>query len=440
MEGPPTSIAKLEGFYNPTIWYKFSHMANATKSVNLGQGFPDWEPPKFFQDNVDKYFTNDAYYQYTRNTGDVKLVESIARNYEKSYKRKINPMTEIVVGAGAVNVLFVALTALVYPGDEVIILEPFYDCYLPQVQFNGGKVVGVPMNPPKKRSKSEYKKITNDLKDDWTVDFDLLEKAFNKNTKILLLNTPNNPTGKIFTYEELHKFIKILEKFPKVILIMDEVYEFMIGTQYKEVPRMASIPEMWERTLTIHSAGKIFSATGIRIGWAIGPNYLIRQVIAQFQFSTFCISQPMQNTIADCLDEANKPYMGYENYYMWLTNHYNNLRNHFLENLALRENIDIDLFCPEGSYFIIADISKHNPETKHFLVEDENDKSLIYHKDFKFLLNLCHDYKVVAIPCSPFYTEEHKHIGENFIRFAFCKEIKTMDKAFENLSRDVTKF
>lgn len=429
------SLPKLEGFDKPTIWSKFTHLANETKSVNLGQGFPDWQPPKFFKELVFKHCTNNAFYQYTRNFGVPLLVESIARNYEKSFGRNINPLTEIFVANGAVNVLYLILTALVHQGDEVVLLEPFYDCYLPQVVFSGGKVVGVPMNPPKKRPRSDFQKITKDMKDDWTVDFDALEKAFNSNTKVLLLNTPNNPTGKIFSYDELRIIAKILEKFPRVVVIMDEVYEFHIG-ENKELPRFVTLPGMFDRTITVLSAGKIFSATGIRIGWGIGPNSIIKQINPVLQCSTFCISDPIQNVIADCLDYGNKPFEGYENYYSWIGPHFLKHRNYLIENLSKITNLDVDYYLPEGGFFLIADISRHKPETKHFLVDDDKDKDLVYTKDYKFLLNLSHDYKVVGIPCSPFYTKEHKHLGENFIRFAFCKEFSTLDKAFANLSKN----
>ena len=430
---------KLQGFDKPTLWYKFSRMANETKSVNLGQGFPDWQPPSFLKENVKKYFTDNAFYQYTRNLGQPKLCEAVARNYEKTFKRNLDPLKEILIGAGAVNILYVCLSALVNEGDEVVVLEPFYDCYLPQVQFSGGKVVGVPMIPPKIRSRSDYQKMTNDIKDDWTIDFETLEKAFNENSRILILNTPNNPTGKILNFEELEKISKLLEKFPRVTLIMDEVYEFQIG-KLKELPRMASLPGMFEKSITIMSAGKIFSATGVRIGWAIGPNELIKQIGTLFQWSTFCIADPMQSVIADCLDKANEPYEDSDSYYHWVSTHFDKLRNYFLENLSeVSKKFDFDFFCPEGGYFIIADISKHKPETKYFLPEDENEKDLVYKKDYKFLLNLCHEYKVVGIPCSPFYTKEHQHIGENMIRFAYCKVPETLDNAFKRLNEN-TKF
>ena len=185
--------------------YKFIHLAKTLPNiVDLGQGFPDWDPPRFLKESIMKSFSNDAFYQYTRNHGLIKLVESVARNYEKTFERKLNPMTEIVIGAGAGNVLYLAFKVLLNPGDEVILLEPFFDNYTPMIEFPGGKIVGVPMLPPKTRPKKDFQNI-KDLKDEWTIDFDSLEKVFTKKTKVLLLNTPQNPTGKILSFEELKR-------------------------------------------------------------------------------------------------------------------------------------------------------------------------------------------------------------------------------------------
>jgi len=426
----------VQGYTKPTIWCKFTELAEKTNSVNLGQGMPDWQPPKFFMDNMQKQFSNTAFYQYTRNVGSIKLCEAVSRNYEKYFKRKIDPMTEVVIGAGGVNVLYIAMMALVKRGDEVVMIEPFYHDCCPQIQFCGGKVVGVPMIPPKSRPKSEFEKITKDVKDVWTIDFESLEKAFTKKTKVLYLNTPNNPTGKILTYEELHKIAKILEKFPRVVVLVDEVYEYQIG-DCQELPRMSTVKGMWEKCISVMSAGKIFNATGIRIGWAIGPNSLIRQLNPVFQYSSYCIAEPMQNAVAESLDMANESCEGFESYYKWTANHYKSLRNHFLENMAKVKTFDINLLCPESGFFTLGDISKLKSESKYILPGDENEKNLSYPKDYKILLNICNQYKVVGMPCSPFYSKEHKNIGENFIRFAFSKQTSTLDKAIHNFSNPV---
>jgi len=266
------------------------------------------------------------------------------------------------------------------------------------------------------------------------MDWDLLERSLSEKTKILILNTPNNPTGKIITYDEMRRIQKILEKWPQVIVVMDEVYEHMVYDEYEALPRMASLEGMWEKTLTISSAGKIFSATGVRIGWAIGPQKLISRVHAIEQYNTFCIYEPMQNALAECLDVANLPYKGADSYYKWLNAEYSKNRKLMVESLAKLDKFGLDFWLPEGGYFIIADISNVQND-KRYKFEGEEDQENKYSKDFNYILNMAHEKHVVGIPCSPFYTVENLSIGSNYIRLAFCKKEETLNKALENLSK-----
>jgi kynurenine--oxoglutarate transaminase/cysteine-S-conjugate beta-lyase/glutamine--phenylpyruvate transaminase len=432
-------ICKTTGFDQLSIWYKFSRLALTTNSVNLGQGFPDWKPPQFFIDAIKKNLEQEGVsHQYSRTMGNLKLVDAIARNYQKYFEHKIDPTTEVLVTTGAVSFLYNAITALVEAGDEVILIEPFYDCYLPQVQFSGGKAIGIPMIPPKPRDRKDFviegDEATVDreyskIKDTWQIDFDKLEASLNEKTRVLVLNTPNNPTGKILTPEELQRIAKILEKYPRVIVIMDEVYEFMIYNEYKELPRMANVPGMWDRTLSLMSAGKIFSATGCRVGWGIGPKHLISKVTAIFQFNSFCMYDPLQVAIAESLDIANQPYQGYDNYYIWLRNHYLKHRNYFMLNLAKHQGFGLNFFIPEGGYFLVAELKTVDVlESKYKLEGDESNQEG-YLKDFNYLIDLAHHKGVVCIPCSAFYTKPNKHVGENYVRLAFCKQLTTLDKA-----------
>lgn len=425
---------KLEGYEKPTIWFNFSKLANQTNSINLGQGFPDWNSPDFYLESLKKYMSDpNVNHQYTRSFGSVKLVESITRNYSEAFKRKIDPLSEILVSNGAVALLYNAITALIQEGDEAILIEPFYDCYLPQIKFSGGKVVGVPMHAPKLRSKKEYENLSNtNIKDEWKIDFNALKKALNHKTKLLVLNTPNNPTGKVLSEEELKEIASILKEFPNVIVIMDEVYEHMVYDNYQSLPRMSNIPGMWDRTISIMSAGKNFSATGCRIGWAIGPQRLISHMNAVHQFNAFCLYDPLQSAIADSLDLATKSYKGYDNYYKWLRAHYTEHRNYFVERLAKINNFNLKFWLPEGSYFVIADLGDKPIDTKYSFELNSKEK---HPKDFNYLLNLANEKKVVAIPMSPFFTDVNKEYGANFIRLAFCKQKQTLDKALDNLSK-----
>jgi kynurenine--oxoglutarate transaminase/cysteine-S-conjugate beta-lyase/glutamine--phenylpyruvate transaminase len=438
-------ISKTIGYEDPTIWYKYGRLALATKSVNMGQGFPDWQPPEFFIESLVKNITSpNANHQYTRSFGNIKLCENLANHYKASFGRTIDPMSEVLVACGGVSVLYNTITALVENGDEVIFFEPFYESYFPEIKFTGGTPVGIPMIPPKLRKKSEFKfsggdeqemeKFYSQFRDTWTIDFDKFEAALSDKTRLLLLNTPNNPTGKILTNEELLHIAKILEKYPNVVILMDEVYEYMIFDDFKTLPRMANLPGMWDKTITMMSAGKTFSSTGNRVAWAIGPKDLIKKVNAVYQYNTFCMYDPTMLAIADCLEIATKAYKGYDSYYEWLRAHYLKQRNYIVNKLANCDEFDLDFFIPEGGYFIVASLDgKDVKPTKHRLEGDEHIKEGSYLKDYNYLIDLAYDKNIVGIPCSAFYTEPYKNIGENYIRLAFCKQTGTIDKMIEKL-------
>ncbi len=410
---------KVVGYEKPTIWYKYSRLAAITKSVNLGQGFPNWSPPQFLLDNLSKAVSSEtANHQYNRTYGNIKLCQEVSKKYSPTFKRTINAMDEVLVGGGAVSLLNSAITSLVEPGDEAIAMEPFYDCYQAQIKFSSAKLLGLPLIPPSEKNEK------------WSFDFEKLKQLLNKNTKILILNTPNNPTGKILTYDELKQIAEILKDYPRVAVIMDEVYDEMVYDPWTVLPRMATIEGMWDRTMTIFSAGKFFSATGIRIGWCIAPKHLISIVNSVHQFSQFCIYEPLQIAVADSLADAEKPYMGYENYFKWLRAHYADHRDYMVDKL---QKLGLKFFVPEGGYFVIVDISDSKNEPKHKF-EGEEDEENNLPKDFNYTLNLAHEKGVVAIPCSAFYTPEHSKNGENYIRIAFCKNKEAIDDMFKRLS------
>ncbi len=430
--------SKIGDFDKLTIWYKATRLAVSTNSANLGQGFPDWKPPAFVLNSIQKQVSNpEVNHQYTRTFGNVKLVEAISKNYSPIFKRNIDPLKEVIVANGGVSLLYNAITALVERDDEVVLIEPFYDCYLPQAMFSGAKVTGVPMIPPKLRPRSEYENMTDEemgkITEDWKIDMERLKSSLTNKTKLLILNTPNNPTGKILSHEELIEIASLLQNYPRVIVIMDEVYEFMTYDEYEELPRMANLPGMWERCISIMSAGKIFSITGIRLGWALGPKNLISKIGAIYQVNSFCIYDPIQLALAESLEIANQPYEGYENYYKWLRHHYTMQRNYMIRGLARNKNFQSNFYFPKGGYFILADISDQNVPTSSHRLEGDEEGEVSYSKDYNFLLNLAHDKKVVIIPCSVFYTDPNKKNGENFIRLAFCKQKSTIDKALNNL-------
>jgi aspartate/methionine/tyrosine aminotransferase len=431
---------KLIGFDTPTIWSKSGRLALTQGCANLGQGFPDWNPPEFIFESFNKHLNNpQTNHQYTRAYGTPKLIEAISDTYSEVFKRKINPLTEILVTNGAVSALYNSITGLVEAGDEVIFIEPFYDCYLPQSIFSGAKVIGVPMISPKVRKFKEIEitpKSLSELKDDWQIDFDKLKGAINEKTRILILNTPNNPTGKILKEEELNRIAELIKDYPNLVVIMDEVYEYMIYEGFDVLPRFANIPGMWDRTISIMSAGKIFSMTGARIGWCIGPHNLINRLCSVHQVNSFCIYDPMQLTIADALVKAKEPYQGYENYYKWLKALYTEQRNFFFDQFSkIKDKLDIDLFFPEGGYMAIAAIPE-GVQINKSNIKYEGDEDVVYGDDTNYVCTLAADKKVNIIPCSVFYTNENKSYGQRFLRLAFCKSKSTIEKACTNWSNN----
>jgi kynurenine--oxoglutarate transaminase/cysteine-S-conjugate beta-lyase/glutamine--phenylpyruvate transaminase len=435
--------SKTTGYEDLTIWYKFSKLAVTTGSINMGQGFPDWEPPEFLVEALSKNINaGNANHQYSRTFGNIKLCETLANNYGPSFSRTIDPLSEVLITNGGTSVLYNTITALVETGDDVIFIEPFFESYYPEVKFTGGNAIGVPMIPPTIRKKSELKfqgdekgmeEFYSKFKDIWTIDFDKLETSLSDKTRLLIINSPNNPTGKILTIEELTRIANILEKYPNIVILSDEVYEYMIYDDYKTLPRFGALPGMWERTITMMSTGKTFSATGVRMAWAFGPHKLIKKVNAIYQYNTFCMYDPVQQAIADCLEIAVKPYKGYENYYEWLRATYLKQRNYIVNCLANCDEFDLDFYIPEGGYFIVACLEGNDVKpTKHRLEGDEDMKG-DYLKDYSYLVELAYNKNVVGIPCSPFYTEPYKSMGQNYVRFAFCKQNSTIDRFIENL-------
>lgn len=428
--------SKADSYDQLSVFTKYTNLSQKLKAVNLGHGFPDYTPPEFFVQNLAKHVLN-GYYQYTPGKGCLSLLQEIAKKWGKFYNREINPNTEVMVTNGAVAALNAIITAFTEPGDEGITLEPFFNCYDPQLEFSGGKLIGLPLIPPsKKRDRKEYENISGWKKgdsDQWSIDFEGLKRLVNKKTRFLILNSPNNPTGKIITIEEYKEIIKIIKDFPRIIIILDEVYEFHIfNEEYLELPRMQTIPEMWDRCVSIHSAGKIFSVTGTRMSWMIGPDAIIRKALPVMVYSNWSVFEPMQLAFLDTLKQAEEPYQGYKNYYEYIRLDYRKLRDLFIEGLAKNKDFEGEIYLPDGGFFSICNISKVDPYCDKVLEGDENSKEP-YTKDYKYTLNMAYDKGVIAIPCSSLYTKANVKFGQNFIRFAFCKKVETLDLALKRL-------
>ena len=255
------AAGRVRGF-GATVFAEFTALANQTGAVNLGQGFPNFAAPDFVKAAAQAAIAADLN-QYARSAGQPRLVQALAATYSPLFGRTIDPLAEIVVTVGATEGIFATMQALVEPGDEVILIEPFYDSYPAAVTMAGGRCVYVPLRAPANAAAAA----------DWVLDTDELAAAFSPRTKLLVLNTPLNPLGKVFTRDELQQ-IAALAIEHNITVLSDEVYEWMVyATAARPVAhvRIATLPGMWERTVTLGSAGKTFSVTGWKIGWAIAP-------------------------------------------------------------------------------------------------------------------------------------------------------------------------
>ncbi|KAF2346250.1 Aminotransferase class I/classII, partial [Trinorchestia longiramus] len=274
-----------------SVWVEFIQLALEVKPLNLGQGFPDFAAPENVRNALSRVCNDEQNVllnQYTRGFGHPRLVTALSKLYSQELERPIDAMNEVLVTAGAYESLFVAIMGLVNPGDEVIIIEPFFDCYPPQVKMAGGVPVFVPLRPKKCGG------VTSSA--DWVLDPAELSAAFSSKTKAIVVNTPNNPVGKVFSRAELEMIADLCKKH-NVVAIMDEVYEWMTYTGEQHI-RMANLPGIWERTVTIGSAGKTFSVTGWKIGWTIGPKNLLAGPKVVHQHSVYTCTTPVQEAVA----------------------------------------------------------------------------------------------------------------------------------------------
>ena len=282
---------RLDGTGNPTVWSEFGALAaELPDAVNLGQGFPDWVPPEFVVEAAQAAL-RDGFHQYTRPAGHPALAQVLARRYSRHLHRDVAPMEEVAVTVGASQALYLTLQALLNPGEEVLLLEPAFDLYYGQIRLAGGVAVPVPLS------------VDGAV---WSLDIAALEASVTERTKLLVLNSPHNPTGKTFSADEMEAIAALVRRHPNLRVISDEVYKY---TVYAGEPHthFAALPGMFDRTVTLSSAGKTFSITGWQAGWCVGPAELIKPIQLLLPFVQFCVSTPMQEALARVLDLAGAP-------------------------------------------------------------------------------------------------------------------------------------
>uniref|UniRef100_A0A8C5F386 Kynurenine--oxoglutarate transaminase 1 n=4 Tax=Gopherus evgoodei TaxID=1825980 RepID=A0A8C5F386_9SAUR len=406
---------RLEGI-DKNVWLEFVKLAATYPSVNLGQGFPDFPPPDFVKEAFMKAIGggNIMLHQYTRAFGHPALVTILARFFGKLLGQELDPLTNVLVTVGAYEALFCCFQALVDEGDEVIIIEPFFDCYEPMVKMAGGTSVFVQLRP----KAAETGKLMSS--GDWQLDPAELASRFTERTKAIVLNSPNNPLGKVFTREEM-EFIADLCVKHDVLCFSDEVYEWLVYDG-KEHIRIASLPGMWDRTITIGSAGKTFSTTGWKVGWTLGPDHLLKHLRTVHQNSVYHCPTAAQEALAQAFQREFDSYGKPDSYFVQLSQELQQKRDWLVRSLVAGGMKPI---VPEGTYFLMADFSEFKSE-----VPDVPDSDEPY--DSRFIKWMIINKGLVAIPVSAFYSTPHKRNFDHLIRFCFAKEEATL-KAAEDI-------
>jgi len=361
-----------------TIFSVMSALANEHGAINLSQGFPNFPSDERLNRLVFEHMQK-GHNQYAPMPGLPALRERIAEKVNKLYGRQIDPATEITITAGATQALFTAIAAFIRPGDEAIILEPAYDSYRPAVEVNGGKAVIYEMQPP-----------------DYAVDWQAIQVLITPATRMLVLNTPHNPTGRVLKAKDLQQLQQITEG-TDILILSDEVYEHLIydERQHQSVLRY---PALWERSLATYSFGKTFHNTGWKIGYCLAPAHLMQEFRKVHQFNVFSVNTPMQYALAD--------YLADENTYLSLPAFYQQKRDFFLQ--AMQGSRLQPLPC-EGTYFCNFDYSAISNEP-----------------DTDFAKRLTTEHGEAAIPVSAFYAAPH---SGTVIRLCFAKTEETLEKA-----------
>ncbi|MFJ6867441.1 pyridoxal phosphate-dependent aminotransferase [Streptomyces termitum] len=375
--------------FGTTIFAEMSALAARTGSINLGQGFPDTDGPEEVREAAVRALREGRGNQYPPGPGVPELRTAIADHQRTRYGLEYDPDTEVLVTAGATEAIAAALLALVEPGDEVIALEPYYDSYAACVAMAGGTRVPVTLRPHDGR---------------YVLDLDELRAAVTPRTRLLLLNTPHNPTGTVLTRAELAAVAELAVE-RDLLVITDEVYEHLVLDDLPHIP-LASLPGMRDRTVTISSAGKTFSFTGWKVGWTTASPALTTAVRSAKQFLTYVSSGPFQYAVAEALRLPDA-------YFDGLRAELRAKRDLLSDGL---ERAGFGVHRPAGTYFVTTDI-----------------RPLGATDGLDFCRSLPERAGVVAIPNAVFY--DHRAEGAPFVRFAFCKRTDVLEEAVARLER-----
>ncbi|MBC7915584.1 MAG: methionine aminotransferase [Pyrinomonadaceae bacterium] len=376
-------ISKLPNV-GTNIFTIMSQLASEKNAINLAQGFPDFECSPQLIELVNQQMKN-GHNQYAPMPGLLSLRQTIATKVNELHQSSYNPETEITVTAGGTQAIFTALSAVIQPNDEVIIFEPAYDCYSPTIKLLGGIVKSFELSPP-----------------DYKIDWSTVKKLVNSHTRMIILNSPHNPSGVILDEEDIKQLIQITH-LSDLLILSDEVYEHIIfdGKQHLSIARY---PELRDRAFIVASFGKLFHTTGWKMGYCLAPGWLMTEFRKIHQFLVFSVNTPVQNAFAEFLSDKTN--------YSELNNLYQQKRDLFIE---LMKQTRFDLLPCQGSYFQSVQYRRISNE-----------------KDIDFAKRLTTEFGVAGIPVSAFYNKGTDH---RVLRFCFAKKQETLEKAVDRLTK-----
>ena len=370
--------------FTDSVIRRMTRISNQYGAVNLSQGFPDFEPPKAILDRLEQV-SHEDFHQYSITWGAQNFREALAAKQSRYMGRSIDPNREIVTTCGSTEAMMAAMMTVANPGDKVIVFSPFYENYGADTILSGAEPIYVPLNPP-------------------AFDFDpeVLEDAFRQRPKALVLCNPSNPCGKVFTRAELEIIANLAQKYDTYV-ITDEVYEHIVYAPHKHI-YFATLPGMWERTISCSSLSKTYSITGWRLGYTIAPAEISERIKKVHDFLTVGAAAPLQEAVIPGLQFG-------QDYYDDLLKKYTHKRDLFLKGL---DDLKLAHTTPEGAYYVLMDISEFG-----------------YESDLTFCEDLASKVGVGAVPGSSFFREPVNHL----IRFHFAKRDETLQEALNRLEQ-----
>ena len=383
-------LSRTAKSFTESVIREMTRICDSVGGINLSQGFPDFPTKEEIKNAAVRAIMDDVN-QYSVTFGSPNLRSAIAKKVKSFNKIEVNPEEEITITCGATEAMLCTLKAVINPGDEVIIFEPYYENYGPDVILSGAKAKYITLHPPK-----------------WEFDYEELANAFNSNTKAIIINTPNNPTGKVFTRKELEYIAELCNEF-NAIAICDEIYEHITYDDTQHIS-IASLPNMANRTVTINSASKSYSVTGWRVGWAIACPEITKLIRTVHDFTTVGAPSPLQEAVAFCMELKN-------DYYEQLRNHYFEARNYIHDALV---ECGFKLYETNGAYYFLVNC-------------DELMNKYSISDDFEFSKFLIEKIGIATVPGTSFYTDKTK--GNRQVRFCYCKSWDTLYESGKRLRK-----